>query len=440
MGETGLTDQAPLFNVKAVVQQTGLKPDTLRAWERRHGLPTPARSGGGQRLYTQRDIETLRWLVARQLEGLTIARAVDHWRRIESEGRDPLQALAPVPPRAGSAVEYYPAGSTLDQLRKEWLSACLAYDRDRADQAAAQAFALYPLETVCTELLQWALHEVGELWQQGTATVQQEHFATELVIRRLESLLAAAPTATRPGRVLAACPPQERHTVGLLLLTLLLRRRGWAVVYLGADVPAAKLDATVATIQPDLIILAAQRLPSAAALLEIAQSLHGRVPIGFAGGAFNSLPAIRSRIPGFFLGESVDTALSVVDSLLSTPRAAPPAEPLPVESGLALEHFRRRRVSIEAELVEAAATNGFPSWQIADASAELARHMEAALALGDVSLLDAGLAHLEHALNLSTLGEDALPGFLHAYSQVAKEQLDERAEPIFAWLRRHARG
>jgi hypothetical protein len=225
-----------------------------------------------------------------------------------------------------------------------------------------------------------------------------------------------------------------------LLLTLLLRRRGWAVVYLGADVPAEKLEAAVAAIRPDLIILAAQRLPSAAALLETAQSLHGRVPIGFAGGVFNSLPAIRSRIPGFFLGESVDTAPSVVDSLLSYPRAALPVGPLPIESGLALEQFRRRRASIEAELVEAAATNGFPSWRIADASAEFAGQMEAALALGDVSLLDGSLAHLEHALNLSALGEDALPGFLHAYLQVAEERLNERAEPIFAWLRRHARG
>jgi DNA-binding transcriptional MerR regulator len=52
--------EEPLFNLKAVVQQTGLKPDTLRAWERRYGLPSPARSGGKHRLYTQRDIEVLR--------------------------------------------------------------------------------------------------------------------------------------------------------------------------------------------------------------------------------------------------------------------------------------------------------------------------------------------------------------------------------------------
>jgi hypothetical protein len=40
------------YNLKAVIRQTALKPDTLRAWERRYGLPTPERSEGGHRLYS----------------------------------------------------------------------------------------------------------------------------------------------------------------------------------------------------------------------------------------------------------------------------------------------------------------------------------------------------------------------------------------------------
>ena len=68
--------QEPTFNLKVVVQETGLKPDTLRAWERRYGLPQPHRTPGGHRLYSQRDIDTLKWLVARQNEGMSISRAV----------------------------------------------------------------------------------------------------------------------------------------------------------------------------------------------------------------------------------------------------------------------------------------------------------------------------------------------------------------------------
>src|SRR5688572_24436423 len=84
-------DSTPIYNLKAVVQETGLKPDTLRAWERRYGMPEPDRTQGGHRLYSQRDIEVLKWLISRQGEGMTISRAVDLWQRLNQDGHDPLQ-------------------------------------------------------------------------------------------------------------------------------------------------------------------------------------------------------------------------------------------------------------------------------------------------------------------------------------------------------------
>ena len=435
-GATGMTNEGPLFNLKAVVQQTGLKADTLRAWERRYELPSPVRSGGGHRLYTQRDIEVLRWLMARQHEGLSISRAVDLWRQIEAGGRDPLLAPAPVPPLPSSLAEARPVGGMLDQLRQEWLAACLAYDELRAEQAVAQAFALYPPETVCLDLLQRALGEIGDRWQQGTATVPQEHFASELAIRRLESLVIAAPPPTRPGQILAACPPQEHHVFGLLLLTLLLRRRGLAVVYLGADVPVEQLEATVAAVQPDLVVLAALRLPSAATLLETARALQGRVPVGYGGRVFNSLPPIRSRIPGHFLGESVEAASHVVDSLMSAPRPAPGGEPIPAEVRVALEHFRERRGPIEAKIGQAAGVIGLSLGHLVHANEEFALHLEAALGLGDVALLDTDITGVEQRLTQEGMPTGMLTRYLRAYCQVAEEQLDERGDLILAWLRR----
>ncbi len=426
----------PLYNLKAVVQRTGLKPDTLRGWERRYGLPCPVRSGGRQRLYTQRDIEVLHWLMARQREGLSISRAVDLWRQMEAGGRDTL----PAPPPASSIAEPRPGGGMLDRLRQEWLAACLAYDGRRAEQIAAEAFALYSPETVCLELLQRALAEVGDLWQQGTASVQQEHLASELAIRQVEALLMAAPPATRPGQILAACPPQEYHTFGLLLLTLLLRRRGWTVVYLGANVPVEQMEAAVAAVRPDLVILAALRLPSAATLLETARALEGRVSIGYGGGVFNALPAIRARIPGHFLGESLAAAADAVDALMSAPRPAPGGEPVPAEARAALEHFRERRGAIEGKMGEAAGAMGFAAWHLAHANEAFALHLEAALALGDAALLDADMASVEQRLAQEGMPAGNLARYLEAYRRVAEEELDERGDAILAWLRRGAGG
>ena len=58
--------KTPIYNLKVVLKETGLKPDVLRAWERRYGIPTPERSQGGHRLYSEFDIALLKWLVVRQ--------------------------------------------------------------------------------------------------------------------------------------------------------------------------------------------------------------------------------------------------------------------------------------------------------------------------------------------------------------------------------------
>ena len=50
---------APRHPIRVVAQRTGLTPATLRAWERRYRVVEPSRSEGGQRLYSDADVERL---------------------------------------------------------------------------------------------------------------------------------------------------------------------------------------------------------------------------------------------------------------------------------------------------------------------------------------------------------------------------------------------
>ena len=50
--------------IRVVAQRTGLTPATIRAWERRYGAVVPTRSGGGQRVYSDLDVQRLRTLKA----------------------------------------------------------------------------------------------------------------------------------------------------------------------------------------------------------------------------------------------------------------------------------------------------------------------------------------------------------------------------------------
>ena len=73
-----LSDYAttPLYNIKAVVQATGISPSTLRAWERRYHMCSPQRSESGYRLYSDRDVAIIRWLKSQVDAGMAISQAV----------------------------------------------------------------------------------------------------------------------------------------------------------------------------------------------------------------------------------------------------------------------------------------------------------------------------------------------------------------------------
>lgn len=427
--------EEPVYNLKAVVQQTGLKPDTLRAWERRYGLPSPERSGGGHRLYSQRDIDTIKWLMARQREGLSISRAVELWEQLKAGGQNPLRVVRPIATPAAAIPVPHLAGGTVDQLREQWIDACLAYDEQRAEQLLNQAFALYSPETVAIDLLQGAVAQIGKGWYEGDVTVQQEHFCSSLAVRRLEALVMAAPRPTRPGRILAGCPPEEHHVIGLLLLTFLLRRQGWEVVYLGADVPVEQLETTVAVTQPHLVIMAAQLLHTAATLEEASRLLQQEgVPLAYGGLVFNLLPALRQRIAGHFLGEQLEAAPQIVETLMAAPRPVPTPETVPDVYLQALEHFRERQGLIEALVIQELNSGGYAHNHLALANRQLGLNMDAALTLGDMDLLGSDIEWVTGLLKNHRLPVEALYGYLHAYYQTVTEQLDERGQPIVTWL------
>ncbi|HSJ56260.1 MAG TPA: MerR family transcriptional regulator [Anaerolineae bacterium] len=429
--------EEPVYNLKAVVQQTGIKPDTLRAWERRYGLPEPERSGGGHRLYSQRDIHTIKWLLARQREGLSISRAVELWQQLKADGRDPLDASMPVAARALQVPPPGFHGSSLGEMRTAWVSACLAYDEQRAEQVLAEAFALYSPEAVAIELMQKAVSEIGARWYRGDVTVQQEHFCSGLTIRRLEAMVMSAPPPTRPGRILAACPPDEYHVISLLLLSYLLRRRGWEVVYLGANVPAERLETTVRATDPHLVVLAAQQLHTAATLLDVAEVLgREEVPLAYGGLVFNVVPEVRTRIPGHFLGERLDLAPQVVERLMTAPRHGHDVEAVPAPLLRALQQHAEHRSAIEAEVERHLDGVPLTPRHLALANRELALNLQAALRLGNLDYLGSDLDWVADLIDSRGLPPSLLVRYLQAYRDAAALHLGDHSQVVVDWFDR----
>jgi DNA-binding transcriptional MerR regulator len=167
-----MTSDNPVYNIKVVLRETGIKADVLRAWERRYGLPKPQRSLGGHRLYSQHDIAVIKWLIARQNEGYSISSAVELWREIEADSRNPLVEFSGG--KIASPLVLSAPDSNVAILGQQWLDACVAFNEPAAEQVLNQAFSLYPVETVVLEIIQQGMRNLGEMWFNGEISVQQE--------------------------------------------------------------------------------------------------------------------------------------------------------------------------------------------------------------------------------------------------------------------------
>ena len=79
-------DDHPRYSISVAAELAGMHPQTLRAYEAK-GLVTPARTPGGTRLYSEKDVERL--TLIQQLTtklGLNLA-GVEHVLRLEDELR-----------------------------------------------------------------------------------------------------------------------------------------------------------------------------------------------------------------------------------------------------------------------------------------------------------------------------------------------------------------
>ena len=71
----------PLYGIGTVARLTGVKPDTLRIWERRYQLGASHKSASGRRQYTQADLEHLQLVAALVAAGTRIGEIAGLERR-----------------------------------------------------------------------------------------------------------------------------------------------------------------------------------------------------------------------------------------------------------------------------------------------------------------------------------------------------------------------
>ena len=229
-------ERGGLVRIGELSRRVGVAPELLRAWETRYSLLEPSRSEGGFRLYSLEDERRVRAMRANLERGYSAAEAA---RLVVASGPE-LPVESPPPVDADGDAEH---------LRE----ALDAFDEGVANVAFDRLLAGLSLETVLRLVLAY-LHELGERWERGEASVAQEHFASNFLRGRLLGL-ARGWGQGAGERAILACAPGEHHDLPLVILGLALRGRGFRIAYLGPDTPVDTLAGAVEELEPGLVVV-----------------------------------------------------------------------------------------------------------------------------------------------------------------------------------------
>ncbi|MFD2444807.1 MerR family transcriptional regulator [Bacillus sp. CGMCC 1.16607] len=216
-----------MYTIKKVSNLVGIPTVTIRAWENRYNIISPQRSDGGHRLYSQDDINTLKWL-KEQMDnsGLKISEAV----RLLSE--KPINNYI-----ENQFKQDKKRIDSFDELQYELYQRLIDLQTVQANEIIDLAFSLHAFEDVFLKVLTPVLVRIGDEWEAGTIGVAQEHFASELIMQRFTNFFRVLPSLEQLPKVIAFCPEGEFHHIGLMLFSLFLRKKGHEVIYLGANTP-----------------------------------------------------------------------------------------------------------------------------------------------------------------------------------------------------------
>jgi methanogenic corrinoid protein MtbC1 len=224
----------PLYPMRVVLRRTGLTPDLLRAWERRYGVVAPGRTSGGQRLYSEADVERLTLLRRATLFGHAIS-------QVAGLENGEIARLLFEPPVADLPGVDTTAPGEATCVVAQCLEAVKWMNGAALDTSLRQAAMTMGPVRFTEHVVAPLVHEIGERWHGGELRIVQEHLATSVVRQVVGEMMSFARPSPDGKTLVAATTSGQLHEIGAMLAAALAASRGWRPIYLGADLAGEEI-------------------------------------------------------------------------------------------------------------------------------------------------------------------------------------------------------
>jgi DNA-binding transcriptional MerR regulator/methylmalonyl-CoA mutase cobalamin-binding subunit len=196
----------------------------------------PARSEGGQRLYSDDDVQRLSLLHRVVEEGRNISQVAslslaDLQDLVEE---DQMERVGPPAPQPLGSVSVL---GILEGARR----AVGEMDPIQLERILTRGAMAISVPTLIDDVLIPLLDGIGISWEKGQLGPAHEHLASVVIRRFLEWLLNTVDVGEGAPILIAATPARERHELGALLSAVSAASEGWKAIYLGPDLPAGEI-------------------------------------------------------------------------------------------------------------------------------------------------------------------------------------------------------
>ncbi|HEV7334089.1 MAG TPA: MerR family transcriptional regulator [Flavisolibacter sp.] len=228
------------FTIKELESLSGIKAHTIRIWEQRYQFLKPARTTTNIRRYNNEELKTLLTVALLNKYGYKISRIdeMQHEQRIQAA----LQLQEPT-----ARQEY---------VINELIGCMIDLKSIEFEKLLNQQFTENGVEETVSGVIFSFLERVGILWQTNRLRPVQEHITSCIIRQKIIHAIEGLPFAENKSPLFVLFLPEgEHHELGLLYVYYLLRKRGLATLYLGANVPLNDIQYIVQVKRPEYLYL-----------------------------------------------------------------------------------------------------------------------------------------------------------------------------------------
>lgn len=288
-----------IFTISDLEHLTGIKAHTLRTWEQRYGILNPERKKSQHRIYSDEDLKSILRIVFLYNKGLKIS-------KIASLSDEEIREIA-----LGKNLVLHESAVYLNRLTE----ASIDFNEELFEEDLVQAIAHIGMEKTVEEIIFPFLKRMGIFWLTGHVLPAQEHFASNIIIRKIIGAIETipAPATSSDRRVLLFTPPGEFHEIPLLFVYYLLKKNGVPCVYLGTDKSMAIVKEVVMTqriTELFLIVITNLTKQDTSSYLEELSNNFPDQDIFYSGSPINQVGSIRHNIKCMVTADDIHSFIS----------------------------------------------------------------------------------------------------------------------------------